>query len=40
MKTISLFSLLRKGIYPYDCRDIWEKVNKNTLPKKKVLIAT
>ena len=27
--------LLRKGVYPYECTDSWEKFDKNTLPSKK-----
>ena len=26
--------LLRKGVYPYECMDDWEKFNERTLPKK------
>ena len=26
--------LLRKGVYPYEYMDYWEKFNKTTLPKK------
>ena len=29
--------LLRKGVYPYDYRDNWEKFNEATLPEKKNL---
>ena len=27
--------LLRKGVYPYECIDDWEKLKETTLPKKK-----
>ena len=26
--------LLRKGVYPYECIDVWEKLKVTTLPKK------
>ena len=26
--------LLRKGVYPYECMDSWEKFDKTTLPPK------
>ena len=26
--------LLRKGTYPYECMDDWEKFNETTLPEK------
>ena len=26
--------LLRKGVYPYEYMDYWEKFNETTLPKK------
>ena len=26
--------LLRKGVYPYECIDDWEKLKETTLPKK------
>ena len=29
--------LLRKGVYPYDYMDNWEKFNEPTLPEKKNL---
>ena len=33
--------LLRKGVYPYEYKDKWEKFNETTLTeKKKNLIAT
>ena len=28
------FLLLRKGIYPYDYMDSWERFNENTIPPK------
>ena len=27
--------LLRKGVYPYECLDSWEKFDETTLPPKK-----
>ena len=27
--------LLRKGVYPYECMNIWEKFDETTLPPKK-----
>ena len=26
--------LLRKGVYPYNCMDEWEKFNETSLPEK------
>ena len=34
MITISFFLLLRKGIYPYECIDDWEKFNEKSLYEK------
>ena len=31
---ISFFLLLRKGIYPYEYMDSWEKSDENTIPPK------
>ena len=30
--------LLRKGIYPYEYMDSWEKFNQTVLPLKKILV--
>ena len=27
--------LLRKGVYPYEYMDIWERINETSLPDKK-----
>ena len=27
--------LLRKGVFPYECMDSWEKFNETALPPKK-----
>ena len=32
--------LLRKGVYPYEYADDWEKFNETTLPEKRNFIAT
>ena len=29
------FLLLRKGVYPYEYMDSWEKIDETTLPLKK-----
>ena len=34
MISINLFCLLRKGVYPYEYMDNWERFNKTTLPEK------
>ena len=34
MVTISLFFLLRKGVYPYEYMDDWGKFNETSLPEK------
>ena len=31
--------LLRKGVYPYEYMDSWEKFNEKSLPSKKIFIA-
>ena len=31
--------LLRKGVYPYEYIDSWERFNENSLPPKKIFIA-
>ena len=31
--------LLRKGAYPYEYMDDWEKFNKTALPEKEVFMA-
>ena len=28
------FLLLRKGVYPHECIDDWERFNETTLPEK------
>ena len=35
MILINFFLLLRKGVYPYEYMDSWEKFDENTLPPKK-----
>ena len=32
--------LLRKGVYPYEYMDSWERFNETSLPNKKTFIAT
>ena len=32
--SISFCVLLRKGIYPYEYRDSWERFDENTIPPK------
>ena len=34
MTIISLFSLLRKGVYPYGFMNDWKKFNEASLPEK------
>ena len=34
MISITLFFLLRKGVYPYEYMGEWEKFNETTLPEK------
>ena len=36
---INLFCLLRKGVYPYEYMDSWEKFDENTLPPKKAFYS-
>ena len=31
--------LLRKGVYPYEYMDSWERFNETSLPPKKIFIA-
>ena len=31
--------LLRKGVYPYECMDSWEKFDETTLPPKENLYS-
>ena len=31
--------LLRKGVYPYECMDSWEKFDKTTLPPKEAFYS-
>ena len=31
--------LLRKGVYPYECMNSWEKFNETTLPNKKAFYS-
>ena len=31
--------LLRKGIYPYEYIDIWERFDENTIPPKKAFYS-
>ena len=31
--------LLRKGVYPYEYMDSWERFNETSLPSKKIFIA-
>ena len=33
------FLLVRKGIYPYEYMDSWEKFNENTIPPKKAFYS-
>ena len=35
MISINLFFLLRKGIYPYEYMDDWDKLNEISIPDKK-----
>ena len=37
MTSINLFFLLRKGVYPYEYMDDWEKFNETILPEKVIL---
>ena len=40
MKTLINFSLLlRKDVYPYECRDSWERFNETTFPNKKAFYS-
>ena len=32
--------LLRKGVYPFEYMDDWEKFNETTLPEKKSFVVT
>ena len=32
--------LLRKGVYPYEYKDSWERFNETSLPDKKLFIAS
>ena len=32
--------LLRKGVYPFEYMDDWEKFNETTLPEKKNFVVT
>ena len=34
-KFCKLILLLRKGVYPYEYMDSWERFNENTFPNKK-----
>ena len=34
-----LFLLLRKGIYPYEYMDRWERFNENTIPPKEAIYS-
>ena len=31
--------LLRKGVYPYEYMDSWERFNETSLPPKKIFIV-
>ena len=33
------FLLLRKGVYPYEDMDSWERFNKTALPNKKAFYS-
>ena len=35
-----LILLLRKGVYPYEYMDSWERFNENHYQAKKIFIAT
>ena len=40
MKILINFSLLlRKDVYPYECRDSWERFNETTFPNKKAFYS-
>ena len=40
-KDISKFILLlRKGIYPYECMDSWERIDETSLPDKEAFYST
>ena len=36
----NLILLLRKGVYPYEYMDDWEKFNETLLPEKKIFTVT
>ena len=38
MKTINLL-LLRKGVYPYEYMDSWERFDETSLPDKEAFIV-
>ena len=31
--------LLRKGVYPYECMDSWERFNETSLPDKEAFLV-
>ena len=35
----TFFVLLRKGIYPYEYRDSWERFDENTIPPKEAFYS-
>ena len=32
--------MLRKGVYPYECRDSWNKFDETSLPNKEALYSS
>ena len=36
---INLFFLLRKGVYPYEYMDSWERFNETSLPDEKAFYS-
>ena len=39
METLTFVMLLRKGVYPYEYMDSWERFNETSLPDKKAFYS-